>query len=267
MGVSGAYTQLSGDDIPDPSILGPYTSQAYIAACVGYRISPGLAAGFSVKPMFSHEWVCDPGNSAFRGVAFSVACDGGLQYQPSRCFGLGAAFTNLGPPLVYGDSGRARLPTTIRIGWELNPQIRGPFELRLASDLWRNLANPLPRDTVNPVLAALDMIGKGIGVELRIARLASLHFGYVEDMDFGTGGVFVRHDYPFGWSARWEETLVRFLFKRPPEYRKLEGFGLTWGAGLDTKGLPSTSAMTRGSSFAKGHGTVVTGCRLRRGSE
>ena len=237
VGASATYTQVSFLSIGDSSIFGDHPSELVSALSAGYRLSSRLALGVSVKPMLSHYWVYQPENAAYRGVAVSAAIDAGTQYQPWSWLGTGLSLTNLGPALAYGDSEQVALPITARVGCQLKPRIPGPVALSVLFDVWRNLEEYVWRDTLTPLISACDQFSKGIGLELRFAGLASIRAGYVEDLSFPRGGVIVRRNFPGGGTELWEISMLRYLFRRPEGFDLVDGIGLTWGVGLEYRGI------------------------------
>jgi hypothetical protein len=199
-----------------------------------YRVLPSLSAGAGVKAVYSFrypEWAVKWDEFGLlhtgEGDAFTVAFDAGTQYRPWRSVTLGASIENLGPRLRYGSIDREKLPALVRAGFAFRPHVPGPCEVALVGDIWRDLASPmdwwLGGDTTVMVWENLE---HGIGVEIRVAKTASLRLGYIEDIADQVGGIIVPG--PYGYPRHI--SLLRFLLER---HGKPTDLGLCWGAGLE----------------------------------
>jgi hypothetical protein len=190
IGISYASIQ---DDIQlvDSTFLGPWNFDKSLTASAAWRFLPYLAAGASVKAMFCHEFYSDIKNPVFGGVAYSGAFDAGVQYQPRTWLGLGLSITNCGSVLREEVTwGSEVIPPVVRLGWMIKPPIRGPVEVSLVSDVFRDIV--LEYDThgyelptgARPTLPWLwRTFRKRAGLEVRVARMVSLRLGYREEKE------------------------------------------------------------------------------------
>jgi hypothetical protein len=74
-----------------------------------------------------------------------------------------------------------------------------------------------------------ENIRNGLGLELRVAKTASLRLGYFEDIQDQTGGILVGEGY-----GRRRISLLRYLLER--HTRPLD-VGWCWGVGLEYRGV------------------------------
>jgi hypothetical protein len=155
-----------------------------------YRVMPALSAGLTTKAVYSFvapAWAW-PGAERNRD-ALTFACDAGIQYRPLSALTLGLSVANLGPNMSYDTTEGGFLPRIARLGFAARPPIPGPISATLAGEVSRNLY---------PAGSSPDPWHLGAGLELGVAHLAFVRFGY-----------------------RYDHSLK----------------GLTWGVGLERRGI------------------------------
>ncbi len=202
----------------------------------GYRILPELSAGLTLKLIHSYlvpDWVWEAMPELGieeGGQATTFAVDGGVLYRPFNFLSAGFALDNFGPDIDYhrdstpGDP----LPAILRFGLALTPRVPGPVEVALVGDLWRDLVTPIPRTP--RFVDFWEQLEDGIGFELRLAGLASVRFGYFEDIVGQRGGVVVENE---GFTRH--VSLLRRL--NNPQLGKIVGWGFCWGVGVEFSGI------------------------------
>lgn len=224
--------------------LGRYrTYDLALQVSAGYQLLPQLSAGAGGKGIYSMlvpgwVWEMMP-EFGTPGSPFTVAADIGCQYRPWDWLGVGLALNNLGPDIKYSLSGESDpLPAILRFGWEVQPRIPGPVEVRLISDVWRDLVTEMrvpPRGAVDNrerLIRIAQEMQFGAGVELRFARIARVRFGYFEDYIGQRGGM----------EAVWADgrgptriSLWRFLAEKGWSEPRFIGF--VWGGGVEYRGF------------------------------
>ena len=107
--------------------------------------------------------------------------------------------------------------------------IPGPVEVRLVGDVWRDLVTTMPH--TSNLVDFWEQMEDGIGLELRFARLASIRFGYFEDIVGQRGGVLLRDSMGFSRRVSMLRQLVR------PRSGKAVSWGFCWGIGVEFSGL------------------------------
>jgi hypothetical protein len=234
------YLQTGRTDIVNEhgEYVGSYrTWDMSYGVSAAYRILPNLSSGLTIKGIYSQlvpAWVWQEmpelGIDA-RGQGSSFAVDGGIQYRPFDFLSAGVALNNLGPRMDYiprdtfpGD----RLPTILRGGFALSPRLPGPVEVRLVGDVWRDLVTAMPH--VDSFVDFWEQLEVGVGLELRFAELASVRFGYFEDIVGQRGGIVVQN----GGATR-HVSLLRQLTR--PRTGEAVGLGFCWGVGVEFSGL------------------------------
>ena len=236
--VNVAYTQTgevkfvdgnSGDFVGRyrPFDIAPSVSAAY-------RVLPSLSAGVTAKAVYSFwypDWVrkyaFDPMPG---GHAFTVAFDGGIQCRLWSPLTLGAAIENVGPRLRYDSTESDPLPAILRGGFALKPRIPGPVEVALVGDVWRDLVSPIEYwGGEENALIFWENMRDGLGLELRVAKMASVRLGYFEDIQDQTGGILVGE----GYGTR-RISLLRYLVEH---HTKPQDVGWCWGVGLEYRGV------------------------------
>lgn len=244
-GLNVTYLQTGKTDVINEHgrYLGSYrTWDMAIQAGAAYRPLRWLSAGIGLKGIYSMlvpEWVWDSMPELgieHGGSAFTVATDLGLQLRPLDWLGIGAALQNFGPDINYLTGPTDPLPALLRFGWEVAPPIPGPVEVRLVSDVWRDLVTDMHLGNLTGkerLLAFSEELEFGAGLELRFAKVASVRLGYFEDIQGQRGGVLVVP--PVGnWPRRigW----LRYLSERR-DYGKPLSWGFCWGCGVEYEGF------------------------------
>lgn len=234
------YMQTGEADVIAPSgyFIGtyrPFDLAPSISAA--YRFLPSLSAGVTAKAIYRFlypDWAVSglpwmPIDGGAEDLTF--ACDGGVQYQPYSSLQLGLALANIGPDLVYTSSGETDpLPAILRFGFALRPRIPGPVEVALVGDVWRDLLSPIEYwGGEENALIFWENMRDGLGLELRVAKLASLRLGYFEDIQDQAGGILVGEGY-----GRRRISLLRYLLER--HTRPLD-VGWCWGVGIEFHGV------------------------------
>lgn len=235
------YMQTGETDVIDYSgnLVGRYrpfdVAPSVSAAC---RILPYLSVGVTAKAIYSFlypKWAVrwSPEMPLLDGGdALTFAGDVGVQYRPHSYLQLGLALNNLGPDIRYGKYDNNPLPAILRFGFALKPRIPGPVEVALVGDLWRDLVTPIEYwGDGDSALMLWENMQDGLGLELRVAKLASVRLGYFENIQSYSGGITVKDQH--GITRR--VSLLRFVTQTG--LGKAVGMGLCWGVGLEYRGL------------------------------
>jgi hypothetical protein len=239
LGVNVIYIQTGETDVINErgDFLGRYrTWDLAPSVSAAYRILPCLSAGVTAKGIYSllvPDWVWDSMPEfgiEHGGQGLTFAVDGGVQYRPFDPLSLGLALYNLGPNIRYADSGASDpLPAILRFGFALKPRIPGPVEVALVGDVWRELVSEMPH--TGSFVNLWEQMESGLGLEMRLAKVASVRLGYFEDIPGQRGGVVVRDS--MGMTRR--VSLLRQLTK--PRPGETVGWGFCWGVGVEFSGL------------------------------
>jgi hypothetical protein len=236
LGASFTYMQTGLTDVVDErgEFIGRYRNYDLAAGLsTAYRMVPSLTGGVTLKAVYSYEhpyWI-EPYPWPMRnGDAFTLAVDAGAQYQPFGPLTVGAAIENLGSRLRYDSTKGDPLPDLVRVGFALRPRIPGPVEVALVGDLWRDMVTPIEYSGGgDSALMFWENMRDGLGLELRIAKMASVRLGYFEDVQDQTGGILVGTEY-----CRRRISLLRYLLEH---HTKPQDVGWCWGVGLEYRGL------------------------------
>lgn len=234
------YAQTGEVDVMDyrGNLVGtyrPFDIAPSISAA--YRFLPCLSAGVTAKAIYRFlypDWAARmspemPIDGGAEDLTF--ACDGGVQYRPYSSLQLGLALANIGPDLVYTSSGETDpLPAMLRFGFALRPRIPGPVEVALVGDVWRDLVTPTGHwGGEESALMFWENMRDGLGLELRVAKMATVRLGYFEDIQNQTGGILVGE----GYGTR-RISLLRYLVEH---HTKPRDVGWCWGVGLEYRWL------------------------------
>lgn len=210
-----------------------------LSAAVGYQLLPSIAAGAGVKyvhSFFVPEWMWrefpEYHGIDYGGTGRAVALDFGVQYRPLSLLGLGLALDNIGTPIRYTDTIADPLPAILRFGWEVKPELPLPVEVRLVSDVWRDLVSEFRVGDTQPLLSLAEQLEVGAGLELRFLEVASVRLGYFEDIRGQRGGVLAEPG-AHGWNTR-RISLLRLLFDDTYDWHALD-WGFCWGVGVEYK--------------------------------
>jgi hypothetical protein len=237
--LNAVYLTTGETDVIDErgNYLGRYRTWDLSPSVSGaYRILPYLSAGLTAKAVYSMlvpDWVwkvmpelgIEDG-----GDAFTVAFDGGVQCEPVSLLRIGVALSNLGPKLAYTATGDSDpLPAILRFGFAVRPRVPGPVEVALVGDVWRDLVNEMPH--TDSLVDLWEQMQDGLGIELRVAQLASVRLGYFEDIQGQRGGIVVRNSH----GQTHHVSLYRQLTVPFPD--KAVGWGFCWGVGIEFRGL------------------------------
>ena len=239
LAVNVAYSQSGTDRIWNEhgDVVGSYrpfdVAPSFSAA---YGILPCLSAGVTAKAIYSFLYPdlvrkYNPFPEPLpRGHALTVGFDGGVQYRVWSPLTLGASIENVGPRLRYDSTKSDRLPTLVRLGFALKPRIPGPVEVALVGDVWRDLVTPIDYwGGGDSALMFWENMRDGLGLELRVAKLASVRLGYFEDIQDQTGGILVGEGH-----GRRRISLLRYLVEH---HTTPQDVGWCWGVGLEFHGV------------------------------
>ncbi len=240
LGLNVTYMQTGLTDVVTErgEYLGRYrTWDLASGVSAAYSLGHGLAAGLSAKFIYSYfvpGWVVrrNPLVPLYGDVdAATWALDAGVQYQPLSSVRLGVSIANVGYKLEYMPSGDAcRLPALLRLGFMVKPRIPGPVEIALVGDVWRDLVSSFETHPGGDTgLALWDNLEHGIGLEVRVAEVASIRLGYLEDILGQRGGLLIADRY-----YPRHISLLRYLLS---PHDKIADIGLCWGVGLEYRGL------------------------------
>jgi len=240
LAVNVAYSQSGTDKIWNwhGDVVGSYRPfDIAPSVSAAYRILPCLSAGVTAKAIYSflypdlvRKYYPFP-EPLPTGHAFTVGFDGGVQYRVWSPLTLGASIENVGPRLRFDSTKSDRLPTLVRLGFALKPRIPGPVEVALVGDVWRDLVSPIDWWLGGDSTVMLwENLQRGLGLEVRIARMATLRLGYFEDIVDQQGGIIVPD--PYGYPRHI--SLLRYLLEH---HGKPTDIGLCWGVGLEYRGL------------------------------
>jgi hypothetical protein len=248
LGVSWTYLETGPTEVtgPEGQPLGEYrTFDMAPAVSAGYRLRTNLSVGISAKLVYDFlvpDWVWsllpDLGITS-GGNPLGPAFDAGIQYRPWNQLGLGLSVANIGPRLEYryeppqADTPSDPLPALFRLGAAFSPRLPGPVQVSLLADVSRDLVTSIHSYDFT---SFSDAFWKGAGLELRIARLASVRFGYFEDIEGSRGGILTGES-----DSVTRVSLLDFLTHRYVGHVISEPyripFGLCWGVGLEFKGI------------------------------
>jgi hypothetical protein len=201
-----------------------------------YAVSPRLSVGATAKLVYSQlmpEWAWRYGyyfDPIPLGNAATVGLGAGVLYRPLNSLSLGVAIDNLGPDIRYDKYYVDPLPALFRVGFALSPPIPGPVEIALVGDVWRDLVTPIDYwGGGDSALMFWENMRDGLGLELRVTKLASLRLGYFEDIQDQTGGILVAE----GYGTR-RISLLRYLVEH---HTKPRDVGWCWGVGVEFHGV------------------------------
>ncbi len=204
-----------------------------------YSFGHGLAAGLSAKFIYSFlvpAWVVrrNPLMPLYGDVdAATWALDAGVQYQPFNSLRLGVSIANVGYKLQYMPSGSdCRLPSLLRLGLVVKPRIPGPVQIALVGDIWRDLVSPMEwwLEGGDSTIMFWENMEHGIGLECKVADVATVRLGYFEDIVGQRGGLLVEDTN----HNRHRISLLRYVFQH---HNRALDIGLCWGVGLEYRGL------------------------------
>lgn len=237
VGLNFTYISTGETDVINErgEYLGSYrTCDLAPQVSVGYRVFPNLAAGVGAKIIYSYlvpSWVWEHMPELGiegGGDALSVGFDAGVQFRALNWLGLGLAVQNLGPPIRYTAGGESDpLPSMLRLGWEVGPDLSGPVEVRFVSDLQRDLVTEMKADSF---VDFWEELWVGFGLELRFLKTASVRLGYFEDIQGQRGGVVIDNR-----SGGNHVSLLRYLIQKTEGEARLSG--LCWGVGIEFEGF------------------------------
>jgi len=238
LGASFTYMQTGLTDVVNErgEFIGRYRNYDLAAGLsTAYRVVSNLSGGVTLKAIYSYEhpyWIGPYPWPMRSGDAFTLAVDAGAQYQPFGPLTVGAAIENLGSRLRYDSTKGDPLPALLRVGFALKPRVPGPVEVALVGDVWRDLVTPIEYwMDGDSALMFWENMRDGLGLELRIAKMATVRLGYFEDIQGYSGGITVKGQH--GITRR--VSLLRFVTQSG--LGKAVGMGLCWGVGLEYRGL------------------------------
>ena len=201
--------------------LGTFKSyELAVTVSYGTRIDEDLSVGLGLRFINSSLSQVGTAQEQGSGVANTVAGDIGLLYRPSKFtlpftdvdlgdhFGLGIAFSNIGPSVTYIDESQSDpLPTTMRLGFAYDLVKEEYNRLTLSADLTKLLVSRTGAKA-DPFYTALTKsryfdwttYTLGTGIEYWYSDFVALRFGFFhEDPNQGN-----RRFLTFGAGVRYE---------------------------------------------------------------
>ncbi|MEO0143861.1 MAG: PorV/PorQ family protein [candidate division WOR-3 bacterium] len=150
----------------------------------GTEIQKDLKIGGSIKYFYSFLIPEQVLRQVFgvegKGTAQVPAIDVGLLYKFQN-FNFGASLLNIGPNLKYSGSETGEpLPITLRLGIGYYKEI-GNVSFRTAGDVVKVLVNIIQDYNDSGLVWVVNEAFKHVGIELGIAKLIFLRFGYFHD--------------------------------------------------------------------------------------
>jgi hypothetical protein len=250
LGISWTYLQTGVTEVTGPmgEPLGEYrTFDMAAGVSAGYRPLENVSVGATGKLIYSMlvpDWVWPhfpEFGIASGGQAFVPALDAGVQYRPWSQLGLGLSIANLGPRINYrlepdwepGDTTGDALPAVFRFGVEFSPRLPGPVQFSLLADAQKDLVTP---SNAHDFRTFANELWKGVGLELKIARLASVRVGYFEDVEGQRGGILVEQSTGVKHVSLLDYLTHKYV-GHVLDAPYTMPIGLCWGVGLEFKGI------------------------------